>query len=294
MDELMTEEHLEIENMIYEIRGKQVMLDSDIAILFGYSTKDLNRNVKNNSNRFPEEYCFQLTDTEYKNLRCKIFTSSLENKYGGRRYNPYVFTEYGITMLAGILKSEIAVKMSLKIVNTFIAMRKYISNNLLEQKYIKDIVLKHDNEIQLLQKSFSKFEEKRKVNEIYFNGQIYDAYSKIVDILREAQEEIVIIDAYADKNTLDIIRELKTQVTLIANERAKITKLDIQKYNEQYGNLKFIYNNTFHDRYFILDTRAVYHCGTSVNNAGSKTFSINKLEDELVIKSLIEKIENLN
>ena len=227
-----------IENMIYEIRGKQVMMDSDVAMLFGYETKYLNRQVQRNERRFPENYCFQLTDFEIKNLRCQNVTSSLKNTYGGRRYKPYVFTEYGITMLAGILKSEVAVEMSLKIVNTFIAMRKYISTNLIDQKYINNQVMKNTEDIKMLQESFSKFEEKKVVNEIYFNGQIYDAYSKIVDILKEAKEELIIIDAYADKTTLDIVRELKIPVTLIINDRSKITKLDIEKYNEQYQNLK--------------------------------------------------------
>ena len=122
-------EEIKIENLIYEIRGRQVMLDSDVAKLFGYTTKDLNRNVKNNISRFPENYCFRLTEEEYKNLRCKIFTSSLEENYGGRRYLPYVFTEYGITMLAGILKSKIAVEVSIKIMDTFVAMRHFIKEN---------------------------------------------------------------------------------------------------------------------------------------------------------------------
>ena len=121
--------------------------------------------------------------------------------------------------------------------------------------------------------------------------EIYDAYSKIIEILKEATKEIIIIDSYADKTTLDIIRNLEVEVTLIINERSKLTKLDIEKYNEQYTNLKLIYDNTFHDRYFILDKTIVYHSGTSINNAGSKTFSINRLEDEFLIKKLIEKIK---
>lgn len=289
MNELANEAN--IENMIYEIRGKKVMMDGDVALLFGYETKYLNRQVQRNIKRFPEQYCFQLTDEEFQNLRCQKVTSSCENNYGGRRYNPYVFTEYGITMLSGILKSDIAVEMSLKIVNTFIAMRKYISSNLIEQRYIHNQVIKNTEDIKLLQESFSKFEEKKLVNEIYFNGQIYDAYSKIVDILKEAKNEIIIIDAYADKITLDVVRNLKAQVTLIINERSKLTKLDIQKYNEQYSNLKIIYDNNYHDRYFILDKEIVYHCGTSINNAGSKTFSINKLEDKIIIKNLINNLD---
>ena len=142
MNEIITKENIKIEDMIFEVRGKQVMIDSDVAMLFGYKTKDLNRAVRNNKNRFPENYCFQLTEEEYKNLRCNFFTSSSIDNYGGRRYLPYVFTEYGITMLAGLLKSDVAVTASLKIVDAFVAMRKYISNNLLEQNYINKMVLK--------------------------------------------------------------------------------------------------------------------------------------------------------
>ena len=148
MNDIVTK--INIENMIYEVRGKQVMLDSDVAYLFGYETKQINRQVMRNITRFPENYCFRLNEDEYKNLRCQSVTSSVSG-YGSRRYLPYVFTEYGITMLAGILKSEVAVKMSLKIVNTFISMRKYISNTLLEQRYINNMVLEHENEIKLLQ-----------------------------------------------------------------------------------------------------------------------------------------------
>ena len=143
--------------------------------------KNLNRQVKRNINRFPEEY-------------------------GGRRYLPYAFTEYGITMLAGILKSDIAIKMSIRIVDTFINMRKYISDSIIEQKYINNLVLTHENnfkevyqDIKLLQESFDKLEENKKINELYFEGQIYDAYSKILDIFKIAKKELIIIDSYAEK-----------------------------------------------------------------------------------------------
>ena len=119
----------EIKNLIYTIRGKQVMLDSDVAKLFNYATKDLNRNVRNNIERFPEYYCFRLTEDEYKSLRCKNFTLNKNGRGEHRKYLPYVFTEYGITMLAGLLKSEIAVNISIKIVNTFIEMRKFLNSN---------------------------------------------------------------------------------------------------------------------------------------------------------------------
>ena len=134
MNEIVTIDNSNVENMIYNIRGKQVMLDSDVARLFNYETKDLNKNVKNNINIFPKEYCFQLTTEEYESLRCNFFTLK-KTKGQHRKYLPYVFTEYGITMLAGILKSDIAVKVSIRIVDAFIEMRKYIVNNIMIKEF---------------------------------------------------------------------------------------------------------------------------------------------------------------
>ena len=190
MNEIITKEGIKVENMIYEIRGKQVMLDSDVSSLFGYETKYLNRQVQRNINRFPENYCFQLTEEEYVVLRCQIGTLK-QGQGQHRKYFPYVFTEYGITMLAGILKSDTAVEMSLKIVNTFIAMKKYISNSFIEQKYINKLVLEDHERINLLQESFDKFEEKTKVSSLFFEGQIYDAYSKIQDIFKSCKKSLI-------------------------------------------------------------------------------------------------------
>lgn len=226
MDELQTIN--KIENMIYEIRGKHVMLAYDVAKLYQTETKIINQMVKRNINRFPNEFCFQLTKEEFGYLRSQFVTSNSGKKRGGIRYLPYVFTEHGIIMVSSLLKNDIAANVNVHIIKTFVSMRKYISSNLIEQKYINNQVMKNTEDIKLLQESFSKFEEKRKVNEIYFNGQIYDAYSKIIDILKEAENEIIIIDAYADKMTLDIIKELNIYVTLIINDKSKITNLDIK------------------------------------------------------------------
>ena len=272
-----------IENLIYEIRGKQVMIDSDLARLYHVETKRINESLKRNKEKFPERYAFRITEEENNSLKSQIETSK-----GGSRKGHTVFTEQGVAMLATVLKSKVAIKVSINIMDAFVAMRKYISDGLIEQHHINNMVLKHDSEIKLLQDSLSRFKEK--TNEIYFDGQIYDAYSKIKDILSEAKNEIIIIDAYADKTVLDLIRNLKIKVTLIVKTKTLLTKTDIAKYNSQYNNLKIIYNDTFHDRYFILDKNIVYHCGTSINHAGSKTFSINKLEDNLVKETLINKI----
>ena len=296
MNELL-EKELNIENMIYEIRGKQVMLDSDLAKLYQVETKRINEAVKNNPEKFPERFSWILNSIEEENLRSKISTSSHKKNYGGRRYNTRVFTEQGVAMLATILKSKIATQISIQIMDAFVSMRKYISTNLIEQKFINNMVLEHNenfkivyNDIKLLQQSFDKLEEKRLVNEIYFNGQIYDAYSKIVDILNDAKEEVIIIDGYADRTTLDIIKNINCNVVLIIKTNSRLSTLDIDKYNKQYHNLRIIYSDNYHDRYFIIDKSIIYHCGTSINYAGSKTFSINILEDKIVKDNLIKDI----
>ena len=296
MNELITKEEINIENMIYEIRGKQVMLDSDLAFLYGCSngTKSINLAVRRHINRFPERFMFQLTEEESKNIWFQIETKYGKKETRGGKYNkPYVFTEQGVAMLATVLRTKVAEEISIKIMDAFVAMRKYISNDLINKSYYEDMLIRHDTEIKLLQESFDKLESKRKDNEIYFSGQIYDAYSKIVDIFKKAKEELIIIDSYADKIVLDIISNLKIPVTLICKSKTLLTKLDIEKYNMQYSNLKIIYDDTFHDRYFILDNIKVYHCGASINRIGYKTFSITLMNDKDVIKPLLNKVNNI-
>lgn len=294
MSEVIYKDKIKIENLIYEIRGVQVMFDSDLAKLYECKngTKDVNKAVNRNIERFPKDFYFQLTKEEYDNLKFQNGTSRF-NSHGGVRKMPYVFTEQGVAMLATVLRTEVASQMSVSIMRAFVTMRKYISNNLIEQKYINNQVLKNTEDIKLLQESFQKFEEKRKVNEIYFDGQIYDAYSKIQEIFANAKKNLVIIDAYADQTILDIIKRLDIDVTIITRSNNLLTKQDIENYNKQYHNLKVIYNNTFHDRYFVLDESEVYHCGASINRIGYKTFSITQVRDSDMCKLLIEKIQNI-
>ena len=164
-------------------------------------------------------------------------------------------------------------------------MKKYISNNLINQKYYNDMTIRHDSEIKLLQESFNKFEEKKINNETYYNGQIYDAYSKIIDIFKTANNELIIIDRFADKSVLDMIKDLDVNVILIVKRNGLLKKMDIEKYNRQYDNLKIIYNGDYHDRYFIIDQKEVYHCGASIKHAGSRTFSINKGKIKRYVKT---------
>ena len=290
MNELKIKDEVVIENLIYEIRGKQVMLDSDLARLYkcANGTKTINLAVKRHINRFPERFMFQLTKDEYNNLRFQLETTNNMS-----RTLPYVFTEQGVAMLATVLRTEVAEEISIKIMDAFVALRHYISDNLIEQKFINRQVLKNTEDIKLLQESFQKFEEKRKINEIYFNGQIYDAYSKIQEIFQFANKELIIIDAYSDNTILDIIKRLNIDVIIITKKDNLLTNQDINKYNKQYHNLKVIYNNTFHDRYFIIDKTQVYHCGTSINRIGYKTFSINLISDEEVCNALISKVNKI-
>ena len=293
MSNIVTKENINIENLIYEVRGKEVMLDSDLAKPYECSngTKSINLAVKRHINRFPERFMFRLTDEESRSIRFQIETKNTEIETRGGKYNnPYVFTEQGVAMLSSVLKTKVAEEVSIKIMDAFVLMRKYISTNLIEQKYINSIVLEDHKKIKTLENSFKKLEEKKKVNEIYFNGQIYDAYSKIKDILKNASKKNIIIDNYADKEVLDIIITIDKEIIIITKPNSLITKQDIIKYNKQYNNLKVYYDNTFHDRYFIIDNKEIYHCGASINKIGYKTFSITLIGDMEVCKLLIDKV----
>ena len=288
MNEVLLREEKNIKDLIYEIRGKQVMLDSDLAILYNVETKTLNRQVKRNIERFDSDFCFQLTDDEYRILRCQNGTSK---SLGGRRYNPYVFTEQGVAMLSGILRTDIAIQASKKIIRAFVSMRHYLIDNKDIYKSISNInnkLVEHDEKLELI---FSKFDKNNEY--LYLPGQIYDAYSKVLDIFKSSKKELIIIDSYADKYLLDIIKELRVKVIIITKENNKLSKLNIEKYNKQYNNLKVIYDDTFHDRYFILDKEVIYHCGASINGIGKRTFSINKIEDDIIKETLLNSIKNI-
>ena len=287
MNKIIINDNIKIENMIYEIRGKQVMLDSDLAMLFGYETKQLNRQVLRNINRFPENYCFQITDAEYISLRCQ--NGTLKNGRGEhRKYLPYVFTEHGITMLAGILKSEPAIEMSLRIVDIFITMKNYINTSLIEQKYFNELTIKNTEDIKLLQESFDKLNIKESNNHIFYEGQIYDAYSLLIDILSKAKKEIIIIDNYAGKKLFDIIKNINVKVKIYTENIDNISK---EKYEKQYSNIEMITTNTFHDRFIIIDNKVLYHSGASFKDLGKKCFAITKMEDSNILKELLDKLE---
>ena len=289
-EELTTIE--EIQNLIYTIREKQVMLDSDVAKLYHYKTKALNLAVKRNIERFPEDFCFQLTEDEFDFLRFQFETSKKEKETrGGRRYLPYVFTEQGIAMLAGILKSEIAINMSISIIKAFIEMRKLIITNgqIFERlTSVEYKLLDHDKKFDVV---FDKLQEKQIENQrIFFDGQIYDAYNLIIEMIKKAENKITIIDNYVDDSLLEMLSKKKdnVQVVILTSNKGNIKNIDIQKFNKQYPTLKVATTNKFHDRFIIIDNKYLYHCGASIKDMGKKCFGINKIEDENIINQILK------
>jgi len=203
LNQIIDKEIVDIENMIYEIRGKQVMLASDVGKLYQSETKIINQVVKRNINRFPEEFCFQLTKAETDLMCSRSQIVTLNERGRNIKYLPYVFTEQGVAMLSSVLRTELASLVSVDIMRAFVAMRRYLSCNLNGQQYINEQVIKNTEDIKLLKQTFIKFEEKKVINEIFFNGQIYDAYSKTKDILSVAKNEIVIKSLIEKINNLN-------------------------------------------------------------------------------------------
>ena len=283
MNEVIEKENIKIENMIYEIRGVQVMLDRDLSKLYNVETRVLLQTVKRNINRFPEKFMFQLSYNEFINWRSQNVMS--KNDIMGLRRPPYAFTEHGIIMLSGLLKSDIATEVNIKFINAFVMLRKYVSSNLLEQKYINNLVLKNTKRIDLIEDTLSNFKEKN--NHIFFEGQIYDAYSIMLDILNKSKNNIIIIDNYIDKNILDILSKINKKVTLITN---KYNNEDYNKYKEQYSNINLIINNKIHDRFIIIDKKVLYHFGASFKDLGKKCFAINKIDDDIILNNLLDNL----
>ena len=296
MNEIIVKDNIKIENLIYEIRGKQVMLDSDLAMLYGCKngTKSLNLAVKRHINRFPERFMFQLTKEEYSSIysRFQFETLNKNNQKQGLniKYLPYVFTEQGVAMLSAILKTDVAEEISIKIMDAFVAMKNIINTSLIEQKYINSLVLEHDNEIRLLQESFNKLSTKEKINHIFYNGQIYDAYSLLIDILNKAKKEIIIIDNYAGKELFDITKDIKVNIKIYTKNIDEISK---KKYMQEYSNIEIITTDIFHDRFIILDHKELYNLGSSLKDIGKKCTSINRIEDSTILKELISRLTKI-
>ena len=265
---------INIENKILVIRGQQVMLDRDLAEIYGYETKNFNRQVRNNIEKFDEEFMFQLTKEETTELlRCKIFTS---NGRGGNRYLPYAFTEQGIYMLMTVLKGDLATKQSKLLIKLFKKMRHYFSEN----AGIIGKLIEHDQKIDTLFTLMEKYKIEDKQG-LFFQGQIYDAHSFFLGLIQKAQKGIILIDNYIDISVLDRLskKQPNVTVTIYTKPDTSVTKVDVAKFNKQYPALEIKHTNKMHDRFLILDNSEIYHIGASLKDLGKKCFSFTKLED---------------
>ncbi len=290
MNAIIIDEKENISSRIYQIRGVQVMLSSDIAKLYEVETKVLNQTIKRNINRFPETFCFQLTKEEIINLslRSQFVTLNSKDNMKGQHYKylPYVLTEQGIMMLSGLLKSEIAAKVNIQIIEAFVTMRKYISNDLYKNN---NILINHENRLLKLEETFDKMQVNKKISTIFYNGQIYDAYSILISILNNAKKEIIIIDNYAGKELLDVLKNIDKKILIISKN---IDDILIKKYKEQYSNVEFKKLDIFHDRFIIIDRKVLYNFGTSLKDLGKKCFAINEMECDSILISILEKLDD--
>ena len=292
----------DIKSMIYIIRNQQVMVDSDLAMLYQVETKRLNEAVKRNISRFPEEFRFQLTEDETKSLRSQFATSDSQyednGKKGGRRYLPYVFTEHGIAMLSAVLRSDVAIKISIYIMKSFVEMRRFISNNAMLFERNSNVELKQleyqkqtDEKLEQLFKYISEHEETSQ--KVFFDGQIYDAFRLIVSLIQKAEQEITLIDGYVDIGTLNLLskKNENVTVTIYTQNRTRLTKADAENFNAQYPTLEVKYTSAFHDRFLILDRKTAYHVGASLKDAGKKCFGINLIHDAGIVKDILQRLE---
>lgn len=260
-----TYETEKIKNLIYTIRGKQVMLDSDVAMLYHYTTKNINKAMKRNIDRFPKDFCFQITKEELETMWFQNGTGYETNiKYRNEKYLPYVYTEQGVSMLSGILKNELAIQVSINIMRAFVEMRKFILNNAFvfqEIQNIKTTLLEHNKKFDIIFNELQKDRETEFKQKIFYKGQIYDAYSLVIDLIKKAKTKLVIIDNYIDNTVLNMLtkKNKDVEVHLLTSQNCNLMKLDIQKFNLQYQTLKISHTNQFHDRFLIMDDKEIYH-----------------------------------
>jgi hypothetical protein len=269
-----------IKNKIYTIRNLSVMLDKDLAELYGVETKHINQAVKNNQEKFDDEFFFQLADEEFNILRSNDLTAN----FSKTRINPKVFTEQGIYMLATILKSKIASEITVSIIKIFAKMRQLISsNNSMLQRFerVEQRLSLHEDNIN---KIFDALEDKsfKPTQGIFYDGQVYDAYLFITDLIKSAKESIVLIDNYIDESVLTMLskRDENVACTIYTKNISKQLKLDLEKYNAQYPKIEIKEFDSSHDRFLIFDDNEIYHIGASLKDLGKKWFGFSKMDME--------------
>jgi len=287
MNELVLIDNQTIQNKIYTTRDVQVMVDEDLAVLYGVETKQLNKSVNRNIERFPEKFRFQLTQEEYDNLRFQNGTSSLVSqnaipRHGGRRYLPYVFTEQGVAMLSAVLRSQTAIDVSIKIIDTFVFMRKFISSNANMFGRFERIEQRLSLYDEKFNKIFNAIEEKGtpQKQHIFYDGQIFDAYLFVSDIIKFAKKSIKLIDNYVDETTLILFtkRDANVSIKIYTKTISKQLSLDLQKHNAQYSKIDIEKFDLSHDRFLIIDEKDIYHSGASLKDLGKKWFAVSKMD----------------
>lgn len=284
--------NIKIEDCIFTIRGVQVMLDSDVAYYFGIDVKRLNQQMKRNKERFPEDFCFQLNSTEFKNIRLQNVTFNSPIK--SRKYLPYVYTEQGIMALSGVIKNDTAVEMSIKIVRAFVSMRKFILEN---SDTLLELAKLQNRQINFEIETNNKFDEILNLIEkkdlpkraLFYDGKFYDAYEFICEIIRKAKSSIVLIDPYCDNHTFTFLKNRNDGVSIyiFLSSKSKLSQNEISIFESEYGAIAIGKLDTMHDRFLIIDRNECYSLGTSLNYMGQKTFCINKIEKQEIIDSVL-------
>jgi hypothetical protein len=280
-----------IESKIFTFQGKQVMVDRDLAELYQVEVKRLNEQVKRNITRFPDNFRFQLSDTEKNELvaNCDRFEMLKHSSS-----NPYVFTEQGVAMLSAVLRSEKAVLVSIQIMNAFVEMRKVLTHHKGLLQRVESIESKLQLNDQHFEKIFNALEQSKPTvkQDIFFKGQIFDAYIFVIDLIKTAQTELIIIDNFIDLSILEMLSEKAkgVSVKILTQKPPSLKPLDIEKFNSQYGSLEIRLNSDFHDRFLIIDNKTLYHIGASLKDLGKKCFAFSVIEDQKLLQNLIAQL----
>lgn len=282
-----------IESRIFTIRGLQVMIDRDLAELYGVETRVLKQAVNRNAIRFPSHFMFELSESEIENMVSQSVIPS-KSYFGGSK--PYAFTEQGVAMLSAVLRSDVAVKISIKIMDAFVAMRKLVSANMGIIQRLEIVEQKQIETDKKIDKVFDALENKDAVPKrgVFFNGQIFDAYTVATKIIKSAKQSIILIDNYIDESVLTLLskKSKNVKVTLLTKDISKQLKLDIAKFNQQYPTLDAKIFNLSHDRFIIIDEKVAYHLGASLKDLGKKWFAFSKMESDTF--TLLDKIKGLS
>lgn len=282
----------DIRNKIYVIRGVQVMLDSDLAHLYQIETGALNRQVKRNIKRFPNDFCFQLSQHELDVLKCQFGTANSETR-GGRRTLPWVFTEQGISMLSSVIHTDISIQANISIMRFFVKMRHYYADNISLFQRLDRVELRQLEADEKFKQIFNQLDAPRQDKAIiFFKGQMWDATNCIEEIISKAEKSIILIDSYVDRNTLSMMTGKKAGVSVsifTSEKNCRISEQEFKAFNSQYGPLTIRFTDEFHDRFLILDEKILYHIGASVKDAGKKAFEISLNEDEKLLDAILNR-----